>query len=98
MGDKEEGRPSVPTASQAAQPTRLLSSEVRNLPYFNPREDPQHPICALETMEAFIRAVFSGKRDFRGQTKGCIVIAHRGNGTAGVILHASGNGIGIEAL
>ena len=45
MGDQEEGSSSVstasqPTVSQAAQPTRLLGSEVKNLPCFNPREDP----------------------------------------------------------
>lgn len=44
MGNREENPPSAPTVSQptvsqAAQPAQFLTSEARNLPCFNPRED-----------------------------------------------------------
>ena len=39
-GATAASQPTASQAGQAAQPTQFLATEVRNLPCFNPREDP----------------------------------------------------------
>ena len=63
-----------------------------------PQGRSKHLICALEALEAFIRAVCAGKRDFKRSTESCITVTHRGNGTAGIILYPRSHGRNTEAL